>query len=152
MTCDTADTQDDPCMLDAPIAVVQLGAHGPDTGLQQLADHFGKPLARDHFGVVVQKAHHVTGRPFNGVVVDGRVVERTLVADDSKPVVTGVQIFEGGQRPTGVVDDNHLEIGVCRGVQQAVDAPVEEPSVPGRDDNAHPRGGIREFPAHLVVT
>ena len=53
------DAEHHPGVLNAAVVVVELGPHGADAGLEQLAHHLGEPVARDDLGVVVQQAHDV---------------------------------------------------------------------------------------------
>ena len=63
-------------------------------------------------------------------IVESRVVEGSLVAEDRDTIVIAPEVLEGRSDFARVVDDEDLEVGVARKGEEAVDAALQECAVP----------------------
>ena len=117
---DTAHAHDDAGVLDVFVRVQETGAADADIFALYVADHFIDGIRVDLLDVVVQEEQVLAMRELNAVVVDRRVVERTIPLHD-------LHIWEALRkcfvvRPgfcliRVVLDDDELEVFIVSGTQ-----------------------------------
>ena len=102
------------CVLQSPVAEVQLRSGHPDIWLEKRTDQLGNPSVRDHVDVVVESDDELAGAVQCTEVYLFAEVEGLLVLDEDKAVSTElVQLGEDGRWCRRVVDDDHLEVVVA---------------------------------------
>ena len=129
-------------VLDAPVRVQQLRAHRADAGTKGVRDHLAQPVRGDHLDVVVEQADDLATRFPHREVVDGRIVERGVVAQDTRRAVSGqfLEIRKRARIAALVVDYDHLVRGVTGLLEHAADGALEDPpTIAGRNDERDQR-------------
>jgi hypothetical protein len=75
MTCTPIDSNDDASVLDSPVWIKELRAHGADIGLACKGQQAFEPQRLQDFGVVVEKHQKWPARFCRGLVAETRIVK-----------------------------------------------------------------------------
>lgn len=129
MGAHSADTENNPAVLNGVIRIKEFCSDGPDFRPLGLAHHFLQPFLSDGFAIVVQQQEDFPGCGFGSLVdqagkVEGAGVTKDLDIGKLLPVF---QAFEAFLLGASVIDDNDFDIGAAGAfVGQAFEALVEE--------------------------
>ncbi len=137
--------QPDPSVLKPVVRIPQCGADRTHTWAHQLAYQLPQPIRTERFGIIVQENEMIAACGADTEVALSRPVEWAAVADLDDAALPGerLQVFRRIRVSGLMIHDHDLEVGIVGGIEDALDAALDEiEPVLGRDDDGHPRGGF----------
>ncbi len=137
-----------PACWTSPAGVDQLDADPPHPRRGKPPDDAVQPMgiagSRQH-DIVVEQADDRPPSRFRRLIVQRRIIERTIVAQDPHPVQAFdlPEKLDGLRLGAGVIDDDHLEGGIGGARQQRFEAGSKQIDlVAGRNDDRNQRQRI----------
>ena len=140
MCSNAVEPENHAAVLQSPIRIQQLGPNGTNAGAQCMRHHLPQPAAVDHLDVIIEEQQDLARRDGGGTVVQISEVERPRKCQhlNTGHSCQSVQQLKRRRIAAAIVDDQDLEAGIVRSLEQAIDARRQKIVViPGGDDHRH---------------